>query len=261
MTATLTAVPCARGPKDRPFVEVHDAWTIALVRRGAFTYRSSDANAPHLVREGWLLLGRPGVEFECAHPHAGGDDCTAFRVPEAWVHEALRSAGRTRKLPARVLAPVPRVAIGVEYAMRARDAGADVDVDDLAATVIRAVLDEWGSARDSERVPSRGDHERVRAAVDLLEAHSEDAWPLSELAARVDASPYHFAHAFRAVTGTTPHQYLVGARLRRAAVLLLDTDRPVTNIAYAVGFGDLSNFIRTFRRELGASPARYRNRA
>jgi len=56
------------------------------------------------------------------------------------------------------------------------------------------------------------------------------------------------------VTGTTPHQYVIGARLRLATRLLLDTRRPVTD----VDFGDLSNFIRTFHRAIGLTPSAYR---
>lgn len=56
----------------------------------------------------------------------------------------------------------------------------------------------------------------------------------------------------------TPHQYLVRSRLRHAARLLADEERPVTDIAYEVGFGDLSNFVRTFHRAAGVSPRRFR---
>ena len=54
--------------------------------------------------------------------------------------------------------------------------------------------------------------------------------------------------------GVTPHQYLVRSRLRHAARLLADDDSAVTDIAYDVGFGDLSNFVRTFHRAAGVSP-------
>jgi AraC-like DNA-binding protein len=56
----------------------------------------------------------------------------------------------------------------------------------------------------------------------------------------------------------TPHQYLVRSRLRRAARLLTDDDKPVTDVAYDVGFGDLSNFVRTFHRAAGVSPLKFR---
>ena len=56
----------------------------------------------------------------------------------------------------------------------------------------------------------------------------------------------------------TPHQYLVRSRLRRAARLLVENERSITDIALDVGFGDLSNFIRTFHRAAGVSPRRFR---
>jgi AraC-like DNA-binding protein len=50
----------------------------------------------------------------------------------------------------------------------------------------------------------------------------------------------------------------VRSRLRHAARLLVDDERPVTDVAYDVGFGDFSNFVRTFHRAAGVSPRRFR---
>jgi AraC-like DNA-binding protein len=66
---------------------------------------------------------------------------------------------------------------------------------------------------------------------------------------------------FERVLGVTPHQYLVRARLRQAARLLADDSLSITQIAYDVGFGDLSNFVRTFRRAAGVSPRGFRQAA
>ena len=63
------------------------------------------------------------------------------------------------------------------------------------------------------------------------------------------------------VLGVTPHQYLVRSRLRHAARLLADEERAITDIAYDVGFGDLSNFVRTFHRAAGVSPRGFRRAA
>ena len=71
---------------------------------------------------------------------------------------------------------------------------------------------------------------------------------------RPDISPFHFLRLFSSVLGVTPHQYLVRSRLRHAARLLADDDSSVTDVAYDVGFGDLSNFVRTFHRAAGVSP-------
>jgi transcriptional regulator GlxA family with amidase domain len=92
----------------------------------------------------------------------------------------------------------------------------------------------------------------------FIDAHAGEPLTLRGLAGRARLSAYHFLRSFRAAAGTTPHQYLLGARLRRAAALLLGSDLPVTGIAYEAGFGDLSNFIRTFRRATGRSPRAFR---
>src|SRR5262249_50722422 len=99
---------------------------------------------------------------------------------------------------------------------------------------------------------------RVAEAIHAIETSYEEPLSLADLAGRAGLSSYHFLRVFGRVTGTTPRQYLIGARLRRAAALLLDTSRPVTTIAYDVGFADLSNFVRTFHRAIGCSPRVYR---
>ena len=50
-------------------------------------------------------------------------------------------------------------------------------------------------------------------------------------------------------------------RLRRAARLLADGGRSITDVAFGVGFGDLSNFVRTFHRAAGVSPRAFRQAA
>ena len=77
-------------------------------------------------------------------------------------------------------------------------------------------------------------------------------------AAQAGISPFHFLRLFSGVLGVTPHQYLVRSRLRHAARLLADDGPSVTDVAYDVGFGDLSNFVRTFHRAAGVSPRRFR---
>jgi AraC-like DNA-binding protein len=67
---------------------------------------------------------------------------------------------------------------------------------------------------------------------------------------------------FAAVLGVTPLQHLLRARLRRAARLLArDEGRSVSDAAYDSGFGDLSNFVRSFHRAVGLSPRAFRRLA
>ncbi len=72
-------------------------------------------------------------------------------------------------------------------------------------------------------------------------------------------SPAHFSREFRRAFGEPPHAYLLTRRLERAASLLRDTDRPVTEICFAVGWGSLGSFTTSFGRIYGVSPATYRS--
>jgi AraC-like DNA-binding protein len=65
------------------------------------------------------------------------------------------------------------------------------------------------------------------------------------------------ARPFIEVMGVTSHQYLIRMRARRAAWLLAVSDMAMTSIAFEAGFGDLSNFVRTFGRAAVASPAAF----
>jgi transcriptional regulator GlxA family with amidase domain len=98
----------------------------------------------------------------------------------------------------------------------------------------------------------------MSAVLRYMAAHSTAPHTIAGLARMAKLSLYHFLRSFRAVTGVTPHQWLLRARLRAAAEKLAVTNVPVTDIALDVGFDDLSNFTRTFRVEFGASPRQYR---
>ncbi|WP_433470874.1 helix-turn-helix domain-containing protein [Saccharomonospora azurea] len=98
---------------------------------------------------------------------------------------------------------------------------------------------------------------RARDAMDRDYATPLDIPALARIA---HVSEAHFTRTFRATFGETPHRYLQRRRVERAMFLLRDTDRSVTDICFAVGFGSLGTFSRMFRDIVGHSPRTYRNR-
>ena len=95
-------------------------------------------------------------------------------------------------------------------------------------------------------------------AVRVIDRDAAEPMSLQDLAAAAGVSKYHFLRLFRRLTGVTPHQYLIAARLRRAATALAASRRPVLEIALDSGFGDLSTFNHRFRATFGATPTQYR---
>ena len=112
--------------------------------------------------------------------------------------------------------------------------------------------------RTTSLTASPRDRRRAVETALWIDANSHEQINLEDAAAQTGISPYHFLRLFSNVVGVTPHQYLVRSRLRHAARRLTDDDSAITEIAYDVGFGDLSNFVRTFHRAAGASPLKFR---
>jgi transcriptional regulator GlxA family with amidase domain len=98
---------------------------------------------------------------------------------------------------------------------------------------------------------------RARDAMDRAYAEPLDVAALARIA---HVSPAHFIRTFRATFGETPHRYLQRRRVERAMYLLVQTDLPVTEVCYAVGFASLGTFSRTFREIVGESPSEHRRR-
>jgi AraC-like DNA-binding protein len=227
----------------------------SLVLSGSFVYRSD--RGASLLSSGALLLGNEGDVFECSHEHEEGDRCLSFQFEgdlfERLAHDvgAPRAAfDRDRLPPMRGLAPI---AARAEAALGRPEAFEEIALE-LAGRVVQAA-----ARRPVDAPPPAVRHsDRIVRVLRRLGSRSEAPQGLDELARIAGLSRYHFLRTFKAVTGITPHQWVLRARLRDAARRLVATRDPVTVIALDVGFEDLSNFIRTFRAEFGVSPRQYR---
>ena len=98
----------------------------------------------------------------------------------------------------------------------------------------------------------------LRTVLTYMQEHLADDVKLADLAALVNVSAFHFLRLFRVATGTTPHSYLVGLRIRRGAQLLRQTTLPVGQIAVRCGYRSAGRFSEAFRRQFDASPSSYR---
>jgi transcriptional regulator GlxA family with amidase domain len=102
---------------------------------------------------------------------------------------------------------------------------------------------------------------RLLRAKDRMDAASHEGWPVHRLARVSRVSEAHFARSFKQAFGVPPHRYLLTRRIERATAMLRDTDRPITEIAFATGWESLGTFGRTFRDVTGQSPGEIRARA
>jgi len=247
---------CTAGRGDAPFLEVHQGFNAAYVRKGSFGYRANGKSFELVV--GAVLMGHPGDEYMCTHDHVAGDECLSFRLSAELAGSLGGSPGlwRVGRIP-----PIPELMVLGELAQAAAEGKTDVALDEAGtAFAARVVEAASGRARGPALVGPRDRRRAVTAAL-WIEANACEPMNLSTAAKEAGLSPFHFLRLFSKVLGVTPHQYLVRSRLRRAARLLAADGASITQIAYDVGFGDLSNFVRSFHRAAGVSPRRFRDAA
>lgn len=93
--------------------------------------------------------------------------------------------------------------------------------------------------------------------VDYIESNLDRTIGLSELAALVHVSRFHFSRLFKRSTGSTPIDFVEQSRIRRAQTLIIQTTLPLAEIALITGFADQSHFTRRFRNRVGCTPAAF----
>ena len=98
----------------------------------------------------------------------------------------------------------------------------------------------------------------IRRAVDWMQRHLAEPYPVAEPAAVARLSVTQFHHRFAAEVGTTPGDWRARQRIRLARERLRTTDHPVTQIAFDLGFASSQYFATTFKRLVGNTPRAYR---
>jgi AraC-like DNA-binding protein len=248
---------CTATPDDRPYWEQHSGYSISYVRSGSFGCRTRGRSFELVA--GSLLLGHPGDEFMCTHDHHDcGDECLSFQFTSELIETIADRGGLWRSS---ALPPVAELMVLGELAQAASNGDADLGLDELGILLACRVVGALTQRGTGGTTPLVRDRRRAVETALWLDANSHEDLDLDGAAKQAGLSPFHFLRVFRAALGVTPHQYLIRCRLRRAARLLAEEERAITEIALDVGFADLSNFVRSFRRAAGVSPGGFRRAA
>ena len=144
-----------------------------------------------------------------------------------------------------------------------------IELDQLRQTVVNLTRARPSATRPGPEIPveecaqaavepARAIHRGIDRALAFVCGHFTEAITLSEVAREASLSKFYFCRLFHREMGLSFREYLQGLRVRRAGTLLADPRLSVTEVAYAVGFNDLSHFIKVFRKIVGIPPSEYR---
>jgi len=133
----------------------------------------------------------------------------------------------------------------------------------LAADVsAQFIVDRIRDQHDHQHIPLLArvgtGHESLIDAALAMEMNIENPRPLDDLAAELGVSLRHLERLFKRYLGSTPAQYYLDLRLRRARELLLQTNMSVMEVTVATGFLSSSHFSKSYRNLFGYPPSRER---
>ncbi|HTQ49579.1 MAG TPA: AraC family transcriptional regulator [Candidatus Acidoferrales bacterium] len=104
-----------------------------------------------------------------------------------------------------------------------------------------------------------GEIRKINESIGYMVRHLDKPLRVSTLATEVHISLSHFFCLFKRHVGSTPLDYFIRLRMRRARRLLEDTEMSVKAIAYTLGYDDPFYFSRIFKSFNGIAPSQYRS--
>ncbi|HYC59774.1 MAG TPA: AraC family transcriptional regulator [Thermoanaerobaculia bacterium] len=226
----------------------HEVATIYLVLRGSHVEQSSSSAVD--CGDGSVIFSPQGERHSDHYGNAGGE-AFLIKLPQ-------RVLDRARDGGVRLDAPRHLAASQATALMRRlyEEAERDDDVTPLAfeALVLHllAVL-RRENPEGIVRVPAW-----LKRARELMNDRYAERLGLADVAAVADVHPVHFAATFHRCYGVTFGTYLRGIRVEHARRALLESDKPIAEVALECGFFDQSHLSRVFRDATGTTPARYR---
>lgn len=270
--------PAYEPPLQRWWLHWHDYYEIIVPLEGAGRFQVGDVEVP--FRPGHIMV------VESLRLHGGAEVTQTHRslvifFPVELIappggplgDRAFLSALGTRAdgaLP--VLHPESSDAAGAMQCVRQlaeayyhfsspeeRYMGCKVALLSLLAQLRRHFGDSAGSNEAQQRERTR-QQERLQKVLPYLAQRFTEPLTQPEVAKVAGMSASRFRAFFKQTTGTTLAGYLRQLRLGRAAELLRDSDRALSDIAAETGFADQSHLFRCFRVQFGCGPFEYRRR-
>lgn len=111
---------------------------------------------------------------------------------------------------------------------------------------------------DSDHSVQANSNNRLRKTQEYIAANYQNEIRLNDLAEMAGMSPSSFSRFFKLRTGRSLSDYIIGIRLDVAARELVSTKTPISDICYASGFNNVSNFNRIFKKNKGCTSKEFR---
>mgnify|MGYP000070182426 CR=1 FL=1 len=102
--------------------------------------------------------------------------------------------------------------------------------------------------------------EKIKAALDYINSNYSNLLSIDELSKITNLSKYYFCRLFKEITHLTPIDYINKFRVEKAIELIKNTNLSISEIAFEVGFNNVSYFIKIFKEYVCVTPLQYKKK-
>jgi AraC-like DNA-binding protein len=204
-----------------------------------------------------VYFERPGVVQQVAHPHHGGDVCTAISLPGDLVCQLTGDEPAVLDGPIQTDGPLDLAHRALVARLRRGERGLQFEervVRLLARLLEQRLPERVASGRPATAAARRRAVDVARAALAVDPA----SCTLLQVAALASVSPHHLSRVFHEETGHTLSRHRSRLQVRLALERIDQGERSLAVLAAELGFADQAHLTRTMRREIGQPPAQVR---
>lgn len=144
-------------------------------------------------------------------------------------------------------------------ALRRESLGSGIVFDALARVFLATLVRKYSRRPQISQIDRKQiDGTRYRLLVEYVRENIDRPIRVDDLAQLAGMSRSHFSRAFKSATSRSPMSFVTFVRIEEAATLLLQSEIQIGQIALRCGFADQAHLTRTFKRERGISPSKFR---
>ena len=248
-------------------MHVHDeCLEISLCLRGDLEFELGGEHFP--FRPGYMFVSRPDEPHRlCSYPKGMSKYWLLFRIPSRGERILGFSARETEwlvhelaHLPQRLFAGTKEIRALFKRLFALYD-NLPVKSTDRGMRIRTAVSELLFALIDASRMtaPLRS-ADRIAEVMEAMKADVSRDWTMDELASRTGCSVSKLLSAFKQMTGTPPHAFLIACRIERAKELLAEGKNPIASIGADLGFATPQHFAAHFKLSTGMTPREWRQK-
>lgn len=195
-----------------------------------------------------LLPGDTVTQISDGEEPRGGIYCILDAPMLAPYFKAAGITSENPFIPTRLFPQVRQWLANMVEDFNCRDAGAPLRQAGNIYGLLGTLLQEKTAAAKTDAISK---------AIGIMEADYPESLSVEELSRALGLERTYFSSLFKEKTGYSPYRYLTALRIKKACLLLAETDLSVAEVAELVGL-DARNFARLFKKEIGRTPLEYK---